>query len=142
MRFGRRALTFVLGLLMLTPLICVSGYELLVLRRSDITTGIQPLVSLSIADLRPGIAVSRNFVVPSGGSWARLRSAFGPPMLLVAAVNAPLEARTFHRTYNATELPIQITVASSHGPIPDLSYQSRAVRLFSRRGRHGSSIRS
>jgi hypothetical protein len=111
----------VVGIVLLTPLISVSGYEMVILRRSDIATGIRPLATVSIADLRPGTAVSRDFVVPSGGSWDRLRAAFGQPMLLVAAANAPLDMRTFHRTYNATELPIQMSVTSQRG-------QSRRVR--------------
>src|SRR5258708_39041474 len=112
MRSVMRLLLLLVGLLLLVPFLYVSGYELLVLRRSDVMAGIRPLAVMPIGDLSPSKEVTMEFTVPSDRQWERLREAFGTPMLLVAAVNARLGVPGFHRAYQSGELHLAIHVRS------------------------------
>ncbi len=138
MRSVMRLLLLLVGLLLLVPFLYVSGYELLVLRRSDVMAGIRPLAVMPIGDLSPSKEVTMEFTVPSDRQWERLRKAFGTPMLLVAAVNARLGVPAFHRVYQSGEIPLDITVSSQRGTITPVA-TSHAPALYS--SEYGSSAR-
>jgi hypothetical protein len=116
--FARR-ISVAAGVLLILPIAYVGQQEMFVLRRADIISGLKPLAEIPLENMQTLSSVSREIVIPSNGSWARMTRFYGQPKILITAINVPLGAAGHgRRTYTDEEVGIRVRVVRAGTEVP------------------------